>query len=79
VLKTTTTPPDEPLDLSPIVIHEINVVGSRCGPFPDALDALSAERIDVTSLISKRMKLSDGVNALRAAAQSDTIKVLLEP
>ncbi len=82
VMKTTTTPPapGEPhLDLSPLVIHEINLIGSRCGPFPDALEALSAQTIDVVSLISKRMKLADGVAALKAATRSDTIKVLLEP
>jgi len=81
VLKTTTAPPpeNEPhLDLSPLVIHEINLVGSRCGPFPDALEALSAQKIDIVSLISKRMKLVHGVEALKAAAKPDTIKVLLE-
>ncbi|MEM9419144.1 MAG: alcohol dehydrogenase catalytic domain-containing protein [Planctomycetota bacterium] len=82
VMKTTTTPPtqDEPhIDLSPLVIHEINLIGSRCGPFPDALEALSAQTIDVDSLISKRMKLADGVAALMAATRSDIIKILLEP
>ena len=82
VLKTTTAPlaEGEPhIDLSPLVIHEINLIGSRCGPFPDALEALSAQKIDVVSLISKRMKLADGVDALKAATRSDTIKVLLEP
>ena len=67
------------LDLSPIVVNEINLVGSRCGPFPDAIDALSAEKIDVLSLISRRMKLSDGADALKTAAKTDVIKVLLEP
>jgi len=67
------------LDLSPIVVNEINVVGSRCGPFPDAIDALSAEKIDVVSLISRRMKLDDGDAALKTAAKSEVIKVLLEP
>jgi len=90
VLKTTVAPGSSPgnspgsyqsanLDLSPLVIHEINVIGSRCGPFPDALDALSRESVDVVSLISKRMKLADGVEALRAADAPDVIKVLLEP
>ncbi|MEM6460256.1 MAG: alcohol dehydrogenase catalytic domain-containing protein [Planctomycetota bacterium] len=82
VLKTTTAPPPEGephLDLSPLVVHEINVIGSRCGPFPDALEALSAQSIDVVSLIGRRMKLADGVDALRAAARPDVVKVLLEP
>lgn len=68
-----------PPDLAPIVIDEITLIGSRCGPFPMALDALSAGSVDVVSLITRRMKLADGVEALRAAAQPDAIKVLLEP
>jgi len=82
VLKTTVAAEQwakQPADLAPIVIDEITVIGSRCGPFPDALEALSAGRIDVTSLISRRMKLADATHALRLAEQSDTIKVLLEP
>ncbi len=81
VLKTTVAPdPDRPpIDLSPLVIHEIQLIGSRCGPFPEALAALSQKKIDVLSLISRRMKLADGVEALHTAARSDVIKVLLEP
>ena len=81
VLKTTvaTNHSQDSLDLSPIVINEIRVIGSRCGPFPDALEALSAGTVDVLTLISRRMKLSDGVDALRTADKSGILKVLLEP
>ncbi len=79
VLKTTVAPGAEPTDLSPIVINEIQLIGSRCGPFPEALDALVSEKVDVVSLISRRMKLSDGADALKAASRPDVIKVLLEP
>ncbi len=81
VMKTTVavTEQTEPIDLSPLVINEINVVGSRCGPFAAALDALSSEKIDVLSLISRRMRLSDGVEALRTASKPGVVKVLLEP
>lgn len=85
VMKTTVapgTPEDaakEPLDLSPLVINEIQVIGSRCGPFGEALSALSAQKVDVLSLISRRMKLAEGVEALRAARSRGVIKVLLEP
>jgi len=67
------------VDLSPIVIHEINLIGSRCGPFPDALAALSNEKIDVLSLITRRMKLADGPAILTAADQPDVLKVLIVP
>ena len=66
------------VDLAPIVIHEITLVGSRCGPFDEALDLLAGGSVDVLSLIGRRMKLDDGVEALRVARQPDTIKVLLE-
>jgi len=79
VMKTTTTPSDTPLDLSPLVVHEISLIGSRCGPFPDALNALSAQTIDIASLITKRMKLAEGVRALSVAAQPGSLKILLEP
>lgn len=77
VMKTTVAPGSS-IDLSPIVINEINIVGSRCGPFATALDALSREEIDVVSLISKRMKLSDGVDALKHADKPGVLKVLME-
>ena len=79
VMKTTTVPGDVPVDLSPLVVHEITLIGSRCGPFPDALHALSAGTVDIASLISKRMKLADGVPALQEAARPGAMKVLLTP
>ncbi len=80
VLKTTVAVANQtPVDLSPLVIHEIELIGSRCGPFSEALAALSAGKIDVLSIISKRAKLSDGVEALRAAKAKGAVKVLLEP
>jgi len=67
------------LDLSPIVIHEITLLGSRCGPFPAAIDAVSADRIDVLSLISRRFKLPDAIDAIAAANKPGALKVLIEP
>src|SRR5690606_7391016 len=68
----------EPLDLAPLVIHEITVVGSRCGPFPPALDALQAGRIDVDSLVSERIPLAHAPLALEHAARPGTLKVLID-
>jgi threonine dehydrogenase-like Zn-dependent dehydrogenase len=67
------------VDLSPIVIDEIRVVGSRCGPFPPALRALETGSIDVGSLISHRVALDDAVEGLRKASQPGALKVLIEP
>ncbi len=81
VLKTTVTPGKMAgLDLSPLVINEIQLIGSRCGPFPDALAALAAGQVDVLSLISRRMKLADGAEAIKLAARGgEIVKILLEP
>ncbi|MFN8640437.1 MAG: hypothetical protein U0802_01780 [Candidatus Binatia bacterium] len=46
-----------PLDLAPVVVDELTVVGSRCGPFAPALDALARGTVDVRSLISARLPL----------------------
>ena len=66
------------LDLAPLVIDELQVLGSRCGPFEPALAALAAGEVDVRSLISDRMALVDGEQALRRAAERGVLKVLLE-
>lgn len=63
---------------APIVIDEVTIVGSRCGPFDLALSALSAGRIAVVPLISERFDLSRGVDALNAAKSRPVLKVLLD-
>ena len=67
------------LSLAPIVINEINVIGSRCGPFAPALEALKEKRVAVTPLIEKIYPLADGVDAVAHAAESGTRKILLKP
>src|SRR3989442_3760497 len=65
------------LHLAPIVIDEIRVQGSRCGPFAPALRALSQRRIDVLPLISARYSLDDGLEAFGYAEQKGVLKVLV--
>jgi threonine dehydrogenase-like Zn-dependent dehydrogenase len=60
-----------------VVIDEISIVGSRCGPFREAIRALSERQIDVTSLIHRRMKLEQGVEAMDLARRAGVLKVLL--
>src|SRR3954451_25091345 len=64
-------------NLAPIVVDEINVVGSRCGPFREAIKALSEKNIDVTSMIHRRMKIEQGLEAMELAAKPGVLKVLL--
>jgi threonine dehydrogenase-like Zn-dependent dehydrogenase len=66
------------LDLSPLVIDEIQLLGSRCGPFPPALAALGSGEIDVAPLVSERLPLAQADEALRRARQPGTLKVLIE-
>ena len=65
--------------LAPVVINEINVIGSRCGPFSDALAALAVKQIAVTPLIEKVYSLDDGVAAMTHAARPGARKILLRP
>ena len=67
------------VSLAPIVINEINVIGSRCGPFPDALAALAAKQVSVAPLIEKIYGLNDGLVAVAHATRSGTRKILLKP
>jgi threonine dehydrogenase-like Zn-dependent dehydrogenase len=65
------------INLAPLVINEIQVLGSRCGPFREAIRALAEKAVDVTSLIHRRMKLEQGVEAMKLAGQAGVLKVLL--
>lgn len=65
------------MHLAPIVIDEIRVQGSRCGPFAPALRALSQKLVDVRPLISARYTLDEGVAAFAHARQKGVLKVLV--
>ena len=65
------------IEAAPLVVNEISVVGSRCGRFGPALELLKQNAVDVDSLISEEFPLSDGLSAMRRAAERDVIKVLL--
>jgi threonine dehydrogenase-like Zn-dependent dehydrogenase len=65
------------LALAPLVINEVTVVGSRCGPFPPALRALAHQRVTVTPLIDQVYPLSAGSEAVAHAARPGTLKILL--
>ncbi|OGL50277.1 MAG: alcohol dehydrogenase [Candidatus Schekmanbacteria bacterium RIFCSPHIGHO2_02_FULL_38_11] len=66
-----------PLNLSPVVINEISIIGSRCGPFKKAIDALKRKKIIISPLIYKTFPLKDGLKALEAAGKNSVLKVLL--
>lgn len=77
VLKSTIAA-QEPLDLAPLVIHEIQMIGSRCGPFPPALRALESGDVEVDALVTARVPLVDAGQALVRAAEPGALKVLID-
>jgi threonine dehydrogenase-like Zn-dependent dehydrogenase len=66
------------LHLAPIVIDEIRVQGSRCGPFAPALRALSQKLVDIRPLISAHYPLDKGLTAFEYATQKGVLKVLVQ-
>lgn len=67
------------VSLAPLVINEINLIGSRCGVFPDALDALAAGQVSVAPLIEEVYSLEQGLEALQHAGRRGARKILLKP
>ena len=68
---------DVTLDLSMVVVDEVTIVGSRCGPFPPALRLLEQRLVDVESLIDETLSLDDSLVAFERAAAPGVLKVLL--
>ncbi|MDP7034702.1 MAG: alcohol dehydrogenase catalytic domain-containing protein [Planctomycetota bacterium] len=69
ILKTTTAD-HPPVDLAPVVIHEITVLGSRCGPFAPAIAALTRGAISPENTIRAHFRLEEATHAFRVAASS---------
>jgi threonine dehydrogenase-like Zn-dependent dehydrogenase len=67
------------VDMSKVVVDEIKLIGSRCGPFQPALSLLASRLVDPTPMIETRYPLSQGVEALNHAAAQGILKVLLYP
>jgi len=66
-------------NLTLVVVDEVALVGSRCGPFEPALRLLAQNLVEVTPLIQGRFRLSEGLAAFERAAQRGTLKILIEP
>jgi threonine dehydrogenase-like Zn-dependent dehydrogenase len=67
------------LDMSSIVVAEVTILGSRCGPFEPALRLLEQGEIDPTPLIAAEFPLGEALSAFERAAQPGVLKVLLTP
>ncbi len=66
------------IDLSAVVVDEVRVIGSRCGPFPEAMNALARQAVDVRSMISRVFSIDKAIDAFAAAADPENVKVLLK-
>lgn len=67
------------INFSSIVVDEITILGSRCGPFAPALGLLENHEVDPTGLISAQYKLKDILRGFEHAAQAGVLKVQIEP
>ena len=76
VLKSTVASGKE-LNLAPIVIDEITVLGSRCGQFGPALRLLENKRIDFTPFITETYPIDDAIKAFEANKSKESLKILI--
>jgi threonine dehydrogenase-like Zn-dependent dehydrogenase len=67
-----------PLDPASLVVPEVRLVGSRCGPFPGALRLLADGRVDPRPLVARTFPLSQGPEALAWTQRPGVLKVLLD-
>lgn len=67
------------IDMTPAVINEITVTGSRCGPFRPAIEALASGAVSVEGMIDGTYSLSDIGQAVEHAGRPDALKILLRP
>jgi len=80
VMKSTIHAP-VPLDAAPVIVHEITLVGSRCGRFEAALPLLGRPQVAalLTSMVADQFALHESREAFARAAEKGVLKVLLRP
>jgi threonine dehydrogenase-like Zn-dependent dehydrogenase len=78
VLKSTIASKNK-LDLTAAIVNEVTFVGSRCGPFRPAINALASGLVLVDDLVSGLYTLDNYHNAFKEAAKSENLKILLQP
>ncbi len=77
VLKSTVASSSE-MNLAPLVIHEITLVGSRCGPFDAAIHTLEKRLIDVRPMISGIYRFKDAREAFKKAQAKESLKIIID-
>ena len=66
------------LDAAPLVIDELNVIGSRCGPFERSILALTSGGVDPDAMVDEIVPLSRALSAFERAAEPGSLKLLLD-
>ena len=67
------------VNFSSLVVDELTITGSRCGPFMPALRLLETELVDPLGMIAAEYPLEEGLKAFEHASQRGVLKVLLRP
>jgi len=68
-----------PVETWPTVVKELNIIGSRCGPFAAAVSLLRSGEVEPRPLITRIFPLTDAPKAIQFAQQRGVMKVLLKP
>ena len=67
-----------PVETWPIVVKEITVVVSRCGPFAKAIALLRSGKVDPVPLVTRIFPLAEAAKAIQFAQQQNVVKILLK-
>ena len=67
-----------PVETWPMVVKEITVVGSRCGPFRKAIALLRPGKVDPRPLVTRVFPLAEADKAIQFAKKKGVMKVLLK-
>ena len=66
------------VDMAPVIVNELTLIGSRCGRFEPALALLQSRKVNVVDIISDTMPLVQAKRAFARAAEPGVLKVLLQ-
>jgi threonine dehydrogenase-like Zn-dependent dehydrogenase len=66
------------IDLNRVVINELSLIGSRCGPFPEAINAIGSGKVKLSPLISAEYSIVEGIRAFAHASERGALKVILK-
>jgi alcohol dehydrogenase len=67
------------LDMAPVIVREISLIGSRCGRMAPAMRLLARRQIEVRAMIAGRFPLREAARAFQRAEEKGCLKVLLHP